>query len=152
MAEDLSALDLDAIHIARLAEAQITTVRHLLDATATPRETEQLASRLGIRTAQMHAWIDCAHLLQIPEVGPQAARLLIACGIASPGALRHWHARDLYAKLQDVNQRERLLGEVPSQHVLDVWIRDAAILARSAQRRGRPPHLPASAHEVSPPA
>lgn len=152
MADDLSALDLDAESITRLGAAQISTVRQLLEATATPRQVEQLAARLGVRAALVRAWGDHAHLLDIPEVGPQVARLLIVCGIASPGALRHWHERDLYAKLQDMNRRERLLAEVPSQRVLGVWIRDAAILTRSAQRRGEMPPPLTPAHGATPPA
>lgn len=137
MAESLTTLDMNTEVIETLGEAQIRSVQELLDATATPQQREDLAKQIGVSAEQVQTWANRANLLQIPEVGPQAARLLVACGISSPSELQHWQERDLYAKLQEVNGRQHLLAELPSQHVVGVWIRDAAILARYAHSKGQ---------------
>lgn len=129
MPEPLSALAMDARTIASLAQANISTVRDLLDATDSPQKTVDLAARLGISEDELRSWAVRANLMQIPEVGPERARLLQACGINGSSDLRHWRKSDLYARLRDTNAREHLLDALPSQHVVGVWIRDAGILA-----------------------
>lgn len=129
MAEQLSTLDMDPGVIAKLQQANISTVQHLLAATDTPEKTSNLASRLGVPQHQVRSWADRANLMQIPEVGPASARLLQACGINSPSELQGWSEADLYSKLQAANAREHLLDPMPTQHVVSVWIRDAGILA-----------------------
>ena len=60
----------------KLADANITTVEHLLEHTATPSARTALAKQLGVAGSQLTEWINRADLMRLKGVGTEMANLL----------------------------------------------------------------------------
>ncbi len=110
---------------ARMTELGIKDTAALLAATeeATPRR--KLAADLGIEPAQLTEFINRADLCRIKGVGGVYADLLEFAGVDSVKELSHRVPANLHAKLEQVNDEQKLTGRIPSFTDVEAWIQEA---------------------------
>ncbi len=114
---------------ARMMELGIKDTAALLAATeeATPRR--KLAVDLGIEPAQLTELINRADLCRIKGVGGVYADLLEFAGVDSVKELSHRVPTNLHAKLEQVNDEQKLTGRIPSLTEVEGWVQEAQDLS-----------------------
>ncbi len=113
----------------KLVQANMKTIEHLLEATATRQQRSALAKQLGVSETQLTDWINRADLMRINGVGPEMADLLEECGVDSCKELQHRKAENLYAKLKETNDARKITHHAPTLAQVETWIQEAATLA-----------------------
>lgn len=109
----------------KLAKAEITDTDGLLAKAATPAARTKLAKATGLEVKQLHAWVRMCDVVRVKGIGPTMAKLLDAAGVKSVAQLRTQKAKPLFAKLEKVNEKEKIAQKLPSEQHLEDWIAQA---------------------------
>ena len=86
----------------------------------------ELSARTGISELEILTFARLCELLQIEGVGPRAASLLRAAGVASVSDLATRDPEELTARVAEVNAVETLTGVNPTVENISAWIAAAA--------------------------
>jgi hypothetical protein len=113
---------------ARLATANIRTAEDLLKLCADPAGRTVVSDMTGLHPDRLLEWAGFVDLMRIDGLVETFAELLLACGIRSVGDLTGKSAAGLADAMMEFNAGERLTGLVPSEAVLEGWIRQAGRL------------------------
>ncbi len=109
----------------KMKQLSIMDTDALLAATAEPATRRKLASDLGIEPAQLTEFINRADLCRIKGIGGVYADLLEFAGVDSVKELSHRVPANLHAKLEQVNDEQKLTGRIPSFTEVEAWIQEA---------------------------
>lgn len=122
---------LSAENRSHLQAQGIQTTRQLFQQTRTPRQRQDLASRLQIHIQHVNKWAALADLSRIPAIGCQFCGLLLHAGISSVNQLAEMplpRLHRLILRLQVANlQRQDLC---PTIGQMADWIEQAKQVAR----------------------
>jgi predicted flap endonuclease-1-like 5' DNA nuclease len=123
--------DLSPEMVSKLNEAGITTVEELLAQGDTAQERAALSKKLGVTTSELTEWVNRADLMRLKGVGKEFANLLEICGVDSCKELQHRKPENLYKKLKETNDAQKIAHHAPTQAQIEEWIKEAATLAAS---------------------
>lgn len=112
-------------YAAKLQQAQIATTADLLKACADPKGRKSLAQSTGIEEARLLKWANMADLMRIKGVGKQYAELLEAAGVDTVKELKQRVAKNLAAKMAEINAERKLARAVPAEKMVAGWIEQA---------------------------
>lgn len=114
----------------KFREVGIKNTGKLLNASISRKHRELLADALGIDDKRILKFANMADLLRIKGVGPEFAELLEAAGVDTVPELAQRNAKNLTAKMQEINDVKRLTRRVPYQVEVEKWITEAKDLPR----------------------
>ena len=120
-----------AVYEAKLKEAGIDSVEALLEFSATPKDREALAEKIGISAKLILEWANHADLFRIDGVGSEYADLLEEAGVDTVPELAQRNGANLYAKLKEINETKALVRRLPSLGQVEAWVDQAKTLHRA---------------------
>lgn len=115
----LSAIEgLTPADAARLKAAGIRTAAKLLEAAASARGRQALACKTGISEQQLLEWANFVDFMRVKGLGRAKGEILRASGVKTLRTLTQRNPARLAEKMQDVNERRRLVrGTITAQSV-----------------------------------
>jgi predicted flap endonuclease-1-like 5' DNA nuclease len=119
------------VYSRKLQDAGISTVEQLLKQGATPKGRDAIAEKTGIAHARILRWVNHSDLDRIVGVAEQFSELLEAAGVDSVPELSHRVAKNLHAKMVEVNEKKQLVRRVPSVSQISSWIEQCKTLKRA---------------------
>ena len=119
----LSSLDrFTGAQLDALSALDIETTEGFLVRTLDRAARGEVSERTGISELEVLAFARLCELLQIDGVGPRAASLLRAAGVASVSDLASRNPEELAQRVAEVNAVEMLTGVNPTAENLSDWI------------------------------
>ena len=115
---------------AKLTAAGVTTTEQLLERGASRKGRTELAGTTGITDTLILEWVNHADLMRIKGVGSEYSDLLEAAGVDSPAELAQRNAANLALAIADVNEKKKLVRQVPSESVVAGWIAEAKTMKK----------------------
>ena len=115
----------------KLAGAGITTTDQLLEKGADPKGRKEIASKSGIGDKQILGWVNRADLTRIKGVGSEYADLLECAGVDTVPELKGRSARNLHAKMAEINEQKKLVRKLPTESQVNDWVDQAKKLKRA---------------------
>lgn len=112
----------------KLKAAGIATTEQLLAAALTPKDRRELAGRTGIAEALILKWANLADLMRISGVAEEYSELLEAAGVDTVKELKTRVAANLAKAMADVNEKRKLVRQLPSESMVEKWIAEAKTL------------------------
>jgi hypothetical protein len=140
----------DAVAAARLRALNVTHVTHLMQ-----QDPNRLSDALGLASvdaATVRRWqAECRLACRVPNLRGFDARILVGCGVTTPGQLAATHPTDLLHEVETflaTERGQRILLSGTSQELcrLMTWI---AMANRAAERQGSVDHESESAPAIS---
>jgi len=113
------------VYAEKLIAAGIVNTDQLLKKCAAPAGRKALADETGINDKLILTWANHADLYRVKGIGPQFAELLEAAGVDTVKELGHRVAKNLAAKVLEVNEAKHLVGRVPVEIELQRMIDQA---------------------------
>ena len=110
-----------------LAAANIVSTDDLLERCSNSEGRVTTAAETGIKEAELLKLANLADMMRIPGVNPQYAELLEAAGIANIKELRTRSASALVTRLQEINDKKKIVKSLPTSSTLQVWIDRAKV-------------------------
>jgi predicted flap endonuclease-1-like 5' DNA nuclease len=114
----------------KLVAVGITTTNKLLKKGATPEGRKEIEAQTGIGHALVLEWVNHVDLYRIKGVAQEYSDLLEEAGVDTVPELAQRNASNLYAKLVEVNDKKRLVRQLPSESQVADWIAQAKKLPR----------------------
>jgi predicted flap endonuclease-1-like 5' DNA nuclease len=114
----------------KLSAAGIKTTEALLKHAANKKGRQDLAAKTGLDTGKLLEWVNRADLMRIKGVGTQYSDLLEAAGVDTVPELAQRNAKNLFAKLQEVNGQKKLVRQLPTAEQVEKWVKAAKALKR----------------------
>lgn len=118
------------VYAQKLMDAGINNTDELLEICKTPAGRKRVADETGISNDLILTWTNHIDLFRINGVREQFAELLEAAGVDTVPELARRNATNLYEKMVEVNEAEKLSGRIPSVNQLTDWIEQAKKLPR----------------------
>ena len=115
----------------KLTQAGITTTSSLLSECATPAGRKTVATKTGLKAAQILKWTNMADLMRISGVGEEYSELLEAAGVDTIKELRNRNPANLTTQMKQVNAQKKLVRQPPSLTQVTKWVAHAKELAPS---------------------
>jgi len=109
----------------RLRNIGIDTPAKLLAQGATPSDRQQLAKETGIEQQHLLKWINLCDLCRISGISRQISELLEATGVNTVNELRNRQAKNLAATMREVNTKNKLVTQLPSEKNIATWVAQA---------------------------
>jgi predicted flap endonuclease-1-like 5' DNA nuclease len=117
-----------ASHAKKLAAAGVDTTAKLLATCATQKGRKALAETTGLSDKLILKWTNMADLLRVKGIGEEYSELLEAAGVDTVKELRMRRADNLAKAMKEVNEKKRLVRQVPSESQVERWIAHAKTL------------------------
>jgi predicted flap endonuclease-1-like 5' DNA nuclease len=111
-------------------KAGLTATEALLEASATPKQREDLAAKTGISPKLILEWANLADLFRIKGVGEEYSDLLEEAGVDTVVELAQRNPANLYAALEETNDRKLLVRRMPTPGQVQDWVAQAKKLPR----------------------
>jgi hypothetical protein len=111
-----------------LKRVAIRTTGALLEAAKSPKGRKELAAKTGIDEKRLLKWANAADRMRIKGVGDGYAELIRAAGVDTVRELRYRNAKRLTEAMRNANAKRKLVDFLPSEKVVERWIKDAKIL------------------------
>lgn len=128
---DLMAIEgIGPAYVEKLEAAGLKTTDDLLQAGATAKGREDLATATGISGKLILRWVNMADLFRIKGVGEQYSDLLEAAGVDTVPELAQRRADNLTKKMAEVNEQKPLVRRLPTEDQVTGWIETAKGLPR----------------------
>lgn len=105
-----------------LENAGISSVEQLLEEGATRKGRKALAARSDLSETMILNWVNRADLFRIKGIGTQYADLLEFAGIDSVPELAQRSPENLLLKLQEVNDKKKLVRSMPYLKQVEKWV------------------------------
>ena len=109
----------------KLAAVGIRTTRDLLEKCGTRAGRATVSVAAGFSTERLLKWANMADLMRISGVAGEYSELLEAAGVDTVKELQHRNAKNLAAKMAEVNEEKSLTRAVPSAAVVTKWVEQA---------------------------
>ena len=109
----------------KLIKVGITRTDHLLDRGATKKGRKTVAKESGLEEKQILKWTNMADLMRIRGVGEEYSELLEAAGVDTVKELRKRKSVNLHKKMTEVNEKKKLVRQLPSASQVDKWVEHA---------------------------
>lgn len=113
------------VYAEKLIAVGIVNCDQLLEKCKAPAGRKALADETGISDKLILTWANHADLYRIKGIGPQFAELLEAAGVDTVKELGHRVAKNLAAKVLEVNEEKHLVRRVPVEIELQRMIDQA---------------------------
>lgn len=117
----------------KLKAIGIVSVESLLEACATKKARTELAKKTGIPEEKILTWANHADLIRIRGVGGKYSKLLEAVGVDTVPELSKRNPENLYLKMIEVNEKEKLVEALPAKKQIIKWVEQAKKLPRVLQ-------------------
>ncbi len=114
----------------KLKKAGVSTTDALLNKGATPKGRQAIADKSGISGKRILRWVNHADLFRLDGVAGEYAELLEAAGVDTVPELAQRNAENLFQKLVEVNEANKLVRVVPVQTQVEKWVEQAKNLPR----------------------
>jgi predicted flap endonuclease-1-like 5' DNA nuclease len=118
------------VYAQKLKHAGVTSTNSLLVKGATPKGRKEIAQKSGISQKLILEWVNRVDLFRIKGVAEEYSDLLENAGVDTVVELAKRKADKLHEKLIEVNQRKRLVRQLPPLVQVRNWIRQAGRLPR----------------------
>ena len=115
---------------AKFREAGINSTEKLLEGTKTKKQRKDLAEATGISEKLVLKFANMADLFRINGIGEEYSELLEAAGVDTVPELAMRNAENLTAKMEEVNEKKKLVRRTPSLKEVEKWIDEAKTLPR----------------------
>jgi len=99
----------------KLKAIGIVSVESLLEACATKKARTELTKKTGIPEEKILTWSNHADLIRIRGVGGKYSKLLEAVGVDTVPELSKRNPENLYLKMIEVNEKEKLVEALPAK-------------------------------------
>lgn len=116
-----------------LVKASITTTNKLLKKGATAKGRQEIEEMTGIGHALVLEWVNHVDLYRIKGVAQEYSDLLEEAGVDTVPELAQRNAANLHAKLVEVNDKKKLVRQLPSEKQVADWVKQAKKLPRVIQ-------------------
>ena len=114
----------------KLKKAGVSSTDALLNKGATAKGRQAIADKSGISGKRILRWVNHADLFRLDGVAGEYAELLEAAGVDTVPELAQRNAENLYQKLVEVNEANKLVRVVPVQTQVAQWVEQAKNLPR----------------------
>jgi len=114
----------------QLRDAGVANTEELLSKGSTPKGRQAIADGSGISPKLILEWVNHVDLFRINGVGEEYADLLEEAGVDTIPELAQRNSENLHAKLVEVNQKKKLVRQLPSESQVAQWIEQAGNLPR----------------------
>ena len=118
------------VYSQKLKSAGVSTTDALLKKGATAKGRQAIADKSGISGKLILRWVNHADLFRLDGVAGEYAELLEAAGVDTVPELAQRNAENLYQKLVEVNEAQKLVRVVPVQTQVEQWVEQAKNLPR----------------------
>ena len=115
---------------AKFREAGINSTEKLLEGTETKKQRKDLAEATDISEKLVLKFANMADLFRINGIGEEYSELLEAAGVDTVPELAMRNAENLTAKMEEVNEKKKLVRRTPSLKEVEKWIDEAKTLPR----------------------
>ncbi len=92
---------------------------------ATRKGRKQIAEKTGISESLILRCVNMADLFRIKGVATQYAELLEAAGVDTVKELRNRNAANLMRAMREINEKRKLVRQVPTEKMVGNWIAQA---------------------------
>jgi len=116
-----------------LVKAGITTTNKLLKKGATAKGRQEIEEMTGIGHALVLEWVNHVDLYRIKGVAQEYSDLLEEAGVDTVPELAQRNAANLHAKLVEVNDKKKLVRQLPSEKQVADWVKQAKKMPRVIQ-------------------
>lgn len=103
----------------------IATTTDLLDKCPDADSMKPVIDQMKLEDWVIRSWVSMADLMRVPGIGGQFAELLNFSDIHSVQALANANPSSLAAKMNQVNEKEHRVKDVPGKEVVAEWIDQA---------------------------
>jgi len=114
-----------------LKKIGIVTTEALLKAGAAPKGRQEIAEKSGISEKLILEWVNLSDLFRIKGVGEEYSDLLEEAGVDTVRELAQRNPKNLYQKLQETNEKKKLVRQLPTQADVEDWVAQAKKLPRA---------------------
>jgi len=114
----------------KLKKAGVSSTDALLNKGATAKGRQAIADKSGISGKRILRWVNHADLFRLDGVAGEYAELLEAAGVDTVPELAQRNAENLFQKLVEVNEANKLVRVVPVQTQVEQWVEQAKNLPR----------------------
>ncbi len=118
------------VYSAKLEEAGISTLEHLLKAGSERKGRKGIEEKTGISGKLILKWVNRADLARVKGISTQYADLLEVAGVDTVPELAQRRADNLHATVIEVNDNIKLVRKVPALSQVEDWIAQAKELPR----------------------
>ncbi len=128
-----SIIDIEGIgpqYAKTLSEIGIKTTEALLKQGATPKGRKIIEEKTQIGHKLILEWVNLADLFRIKGVGEEYSDLLEEAGVDTVIELSNRNAENLFAKVNEVNSKKKLVRRPPALSMVQSWIDQAKKLNR----------------------
>lgn len=130
MAKSIEAIDgIGPKFGAKLRNIGCSSPAVLLRDGATPKGRQEISTKTGISPAIILRCVNMADLFRVKGVASQYAELLEAAGVDTVKELRNRNAKNLAEAMRVMNEKKRLVRQVPNEKMIGSWISQAKQLA-----------------------
>ena len=117
-------------YASKLRKGGIGSQKKLLDSGSTKKGRKEIAKNCGISEKLVLAWVNRADLCRIKGVGEEYSDLLECSGVDTVPELAQRNAKNLFAKMVEVNKKKKLERQLPAESNVSKWIKQAKRLRR----------------------
>lgn len=115
----------------KLKACGVTTQEKLLEKGGTPAGRKALIKESGISDKLILKWINRADLARVKGIGGEYADLLECSGVDTVPELAQRNAKNLCAKMAEVNEEKKLVRTLPPESKVETWVQQAKGLKRA---------------------
>ena len=115
----------------KLKDCGVTSQARLLEMGGTPVGRRKLISESGISDKLILKWINRADLARVRGVGGEYADLLECAGVDTVPELAQRNAKNLHARMEEINQAKNLVRSMPSVSMVTTWVTEAKTMGRA---------------------
>ena len=112
----------------KLKKSGIRSTAKLLDKAKDPKGRKAVAEETDIDISKILKWANMADLMRVRGVAEEYSELLEAAGVDTVKELRNRNAKNLAAKMAEVNAERKLVRLVPSEKSVTKWVDHAKTL------------------------
>jgi len=103
----------------------ITRTHHLLEKGASRKGRKAVAEQTGLDEKQILKWANMCDLMRIKGIGEEYSELLEAAGVDTVKELRNRKPANLRSAMVDVNEKKKLVRQLPSEKQVERWVKQA---------------------------
>ncbi|MBT8132493.1 MAG: DUF4332 domain-containing protein [Gammaproteobacteria bacterium] len=118
-------------YAAKLQECGIKSTDQLLEKGGDPSGRKEIAAKAGLSEKQILGWVNRADLSRIKGVGSEYADLLECAGVDTVPELKNRSAKNLHAKMVEINTSKKLVRKMPTENQVSDWVGQAKKLPRA---------------------
>lgn len=113
------------VYAKKLEPLGIKTVADLLEKGASRKGRKELAEATGIDESLILKWVNAADLFRVKGIGSEYSQLLEKAGVDTVKELKNRKAENLHATLIEINEKHKLVRQLPGLSQVQAWIEAA---------------------------